>query len=57
MTRKVETPIQRLERMREKDRYTEEVALASVFLKAYPEMSHGEALRHAYAKLRREGKR
>ena len=52
MTRKVETPIQRLERMREKDRYTEEVALASVFLKAYPEMSHGEALRHAYAKLR-----
>jgi len=51
------TAAERLEREREKDRYEEEVLLAHDFLKAYPEMSYGEALRHAFAKLRKEGKR
>ena len=52
---KTNAPAKRLEREREKDRYIEEVMLAHAFLQACPELSYGEALKHAYAKLRREG--
>jgi hypothetical protein len=54
---KTNDPAKRLEREMEKDRYTEEIMLAHAFIQACPELSYGEALRHAYAKLRREGKR
>jgi hypothetical protein len=32
-----------------------EIMLAHDILQAYPEMTYGEALRHAFAKLRKEG--
>jgi hypothetical protein len=44
----------RLEREREKDHYEEEVMLAHAFLQACPELTYGEALGHAHAKLRKE---
>ena len=54
---KTNAPAKWLERARETARYIEEVELAHAFLEACPELTYGEALRHAFAKLRKEGKR
>lgn len=44
---------QRFERAKEQMRRDAEIMEANAILRAYPELTYGEALRHACAKLRK----
>jgi len=46
--------IERLDREREKDRREQEILLARDLMKAFPELTRSEALRHAHGKLLKE---